>query len=403
MIVDIDSNTRMFMDSKEIQMKYSNGEELDIAIDEFSYDPQFAENENVIDEENNNEYARKRELLEKTKLVKQTWSILEIIEKIKSGKLILNPDYQRSDVWKNDRKTAFIESLYMGILIPPIYVVEVTASDLLEVNKYEVVDGKQRLTAIKEFVENRLQLNRKSLEYYGDIFDGKYFADLKESYREKTGEMLSSILDVYVVTAKSPEFTKYDIFARLNKGAEPLKVNEIRRAIYRSAVTDLVREFVENRINGEIDKTEEKRYRSVFSKNAIKHFDDYGRFYRSIAFFLRTSRKDKVVKNYNSRPRDMINDVLQKLQEGELTLTNEKVDMILNRTLDMMVMFKDNQFRDYLVDACIPYIFDKWDLIETNIDLINNDEEINSSFEKSTATTSNVNKRLRRISAILGE
>ena len=45
----------------------------------------------------------KRKLLERTKIVKQTWSILEIYQKIQSGKLILDPDYQRNIVWKADK------------------------------------------------------------------------------------------------------------------------------------------------------------------------------------------------------------------------------------------------------------------------------------------------------------
>lgn len=68
---------------------------------------------------------KKRNLLQKTKIVRQTWSIAEIYQKIKDKKLILDPDYQRHAIWGNDKKTAFIESLYMEIMIPPIYVVEI--------------------------------------------------------------------------------------------------------------------------------------------------------------------------------------------------------------------------------------------------------------------------------------
>ena len=172
------------------------------------------ESELVDTVEEKSDCERKRELLEKTKIVRQTWSILEIYQKIREKNLVLTPDYQRSVVWKNDKKTAFIESLYMEIMIPPIYVVEMPGEDLLSANKYEVVDGKQRLTAIMEFVSGKLELAKKSLEYYGDIFGGKNFNDIKETYTEKTTQMLSSILDIYVITSNSPEFTKYDIFAR---------------------------------------------------------------------------------------------------------------------------------------------------------------------------------------------
>ena len=129
---------------------------------------QLAENADVadVDDDAPTSSEEKRRLLERTKIVKQTWSILEIYQKIQSKKLILDPDYQRNIVWKADKKVAFIESLYMGILIPPIYVVEIPGESILDGASYEVVDGKQRLTTILSFVENKFPLDSKSLEYY---------------------------------------------------------------------------------------------------------------------------------------------------------------------------------------------------------------------------------------------
>lgn len=68
---------------------------------------QLAENQYTEEEEIEqveNEFKSKRELLEKTKIVKQTWSILEIFQKIKDNKLILDPDYQRMEIWGIDKK-----------------------------------------------------------------------------------------------------------------------------------------------------------------------------------------------------------------------------------------------------------------------------------------------------------
>lgn len=66
---------------------------------------QLAENEYVEEEKNEpNEFENKRTLLKKTKIVKQTWSILEIFQKIKDKKLILEPNYQRREIWKDDKK-----------------------------------------------------------------------------------------------------------------------------------------------------------------------------------------------------------------------------------------------------------------------------------------------------------
>lgn len=354
---------------------------------------QLAENKEIDSYEEFESYTEKRELLTKTKIVKQTWSIIEIFQKIKEDKLILEPEYQRNDIWDFGKKTAFIESLYMGIIIPPIYVVEVPSEDILSGNRYEVVDGKQRLSTINQFISNKLKLKTKNLEYYADIFGDKTFIELKEQYQQDTTEMLSSVLDVYVITANSPEFTKYDIFSRLNKGSEKLKVNEIRKAIYRSYLTRIINEFV-------ADNQNKDEYKNVFSKNDTKRYDDYGRFYRSIAFYVRSNIEDVVVEKYNSRPREMINNVLQDFQNRKEILEKEKIQEILNKTLELLNLLKETENKEYIIDACIPFV-ENWDALLGKLDDIKNDIEINGTFVKSPATTVNVNKRLERVKGIL--
>lgn len=373
-------------------------------VDEKDEDLQLAENEFVENEKSvPNEYEKKRMLLQKTKIVKQTWSILEIFQKIKEKKLILEPNYQRREIWKDDKKTAFIESLYMEIMIPPIYVVEIPGEDLLSENKYEVVDGKQRLTAILDFVSGKLILAEKSLEYYNDIFGGKTFAEIKEIDNERTTQMLSSVLDIYVITANSPEFTKYDIFARLNKGAEKLKVNEIRRAIYRSDVTNIIQEFINLRVAEDAEASLKKQYEKHFTENDIKRFEDYGRFYRSLAFYIQSDLSEKIVKSYNSRPRDMINMVLQRLQKGEEKISQEKVKLILEGTIELLDKLYENPNKEYLVDACVPFVIEQKDKLYEKLNSIVSDKEIKDTFVKSASTTSNVNKRLERIVEIMRE
>lgn len=373
-------------------------------IDKDFEDLQLAENFNVEKEYSElNGYEEKRELLEKTKIVRQTWSILEIYQKIKDNKLVLDPDYQRREIWKNDKKTAFIESLYMEIMIPPIYVVEIPGKDVLEEAKYEVVDGKQRLTAINGFIQGKFTLNDKSLEYYADIFGGKTFGEIKEISPEKTNQVLSSVLDIYVITANSPEFTKYDIFARLNKGAEKLKVNEIRRAIYQSDVTAYITGFIEKRLFDDDENPLKEQYVQLFTKNDIKRFEDYGRFYKTIAFYLQSNTDKCVVEGYNSRPRDMINNVLQELQKGSTKLELNTVQVLMEGTIKLLGALSQNPNKDYIIDSCAPFIVGYMDELLSKIEDIENDSEINSTFEKSPATTSNVNKRLERTVIIMKE
>ncbi len=366
---------------------------------------QLAENESVdnIPEDPSNTYASKRGLLEKTKIVKQTWSILEIYQKIKSSKLNLSPDYQRNNIWKLDKQTAFIESLFMGILIPPIYVVEIPGKDMLEESTYEVVDGKQRLSTINAFLTNKIALQEKALEYYTDLFSNKKYEEITKEHKELINAMLSSVLDIYVITANSPEFTKYDIFSRLNKGAEKLKVNEIRKAIYRSDVLSKIDDFVKQNLDNDNNPELYRIYNDIFSTNDQKRYEDYGRFYRSVAFYIKSNldAEKKIVSDYNSRPRDMINNVLYGLQHGTYSITDKDLNDVLQLTLDLKVRLKNVEGADYIIDACIPFGIKYKDKLNAKIDTIRTDVDIQNSLPKSPATTSNVNARLEKVYNIL--
>lgn len=355
---------------------------------------QTAENEEVEIDDSFSYYEQKRFFLNDTKILKQTWSVQELYQKLSANKLILQPDYQRNQVWKPDKKTAFIESLFMGILVPPIYVVEVPNENLLEGNYYEVVDGKQRLSTIKEFLSNSFSLRKKYLEYYADMFGGKKFDDIRREYEKNVYDMLSSVLDVYVITANSPESIKYDIFARLNKGAEPLKVNEIRKAIYKSNTLSYLEQLV-----NEVSKT--KDYEDIFSLNEIKHYDDYGRFYKSISFYLNTDVDACIVKNYNSRPRDMINNSLSNIQRGIEKITDEEIKNIFLDTITLMKLLNKYDKHEYILDALIPFMKENRDFITKNIEEFVNDENIKASLQNSPGTTSNVNNRIKHVKEIL--
>ena len=378
----------------------------EVQIDEFEEREeetlQLAENSEIEQNQRElvqNEFEEKRALLQKTKIVRQTWSISEIFQKRRDNKLILDPDYQRRVIWNNEKKTAFIESLYMEIMIPTIYVVEIPGEDILDETKYEVVDGKQRLTAIIDFITGGLKLNERSLEYYADIYGGKSFSEIREYDPEKTTQMLSSILDIYVITANSPEFTKYDIFARLNRGAEKLKVNEIRRAIYKSKATMWITDFVDKQLN-----ENKEAYETIFSDNDIKRYEDYGRLYKSVAFYLRSDKDVGIVRGYNSRPRDMINNVLQELQKGKITIKQETLNLILNQTLFLREKFSETPNVDYIIDSIIPFVeCIERDRENRKIAMIFEDEKIRKTLEKSPATTSNVNARLKRVKELLVE
>jgi len=201
-----------------------------------------------------------------------------------------------------------------------------------------------------------------------------------------------------VITASSPINTKYDIFSRLNKGAEPLKVNEIRRAVYHSELIEEIDKFVNIQ-----SKDNAERYKSIFSPAKIKRYVDYGVFYKALSFYLSTNEEEKVIDNYNSRPRELINSILSSFQStNHQGKTRSVADIPLQNILDILEYFSGKNSESYL-ECCIKVAVDQAEEFEKIKESIKDNKEIIDTFEKSKSTTSNVNKRLQIVYSLINK
>ena len=81
----------------------------------------------------------------------------------------LSPSYQRRHRWDSKKRSQLIESLLLNIPIPPIFLFE------NDYNQYEIMDGRQRLEAIKGFMDNTFPL--RGMEYWPEL-NGSRFNDL---------------------------------------------------------------------------------------------------------------------------------------------------------------------------------------------------------------------------------
>ncbi len=112
----------------------------------------------------------------------ETWSIAELAAKADRGQLVLNPTYQRDDVWKVSDRSMLIESILRGIPLPSIVLLEAPRPGRKPA--FEVVDGKQRITSILRFIGRHPRAVEKAKE-----LDAKHgnpgFADaLRTDYRK---------------------------------------------------------------------------------------------------------------------------------------------------------------------------------------------------------------------------
>ena len=160
----------------------------------------------------------------------ETLTIEDIISDMKKSRFLIRPNYQRSEV-KNLQKASYLmESILLGINIPPLYIYKRT-NDRIK----EVVDGQQRLLTIlgflgKTYIDERgnsvcsdkdkfklsklrilSELNGKTIDTVGDVFE------------EKILEFPMDIIEID--SEQNPDFSQIDLFLRLNTKPYPIKEN----------------------------------------------------------------------------------------------------------------------------------------------------------------------------------
>ncbi len=127
-------------------------------------------------------------------------------------KIDLSPKYQRRFRWDVPRQSKLIESFLMNVPVPPIFLNED------QYGTYAVIDGKQRLFAIREFIRGRLKL--QGLKVFDDI-NGQSIDDLPARLRDilETRATMRAV----IILPQSQAAVKYEVFKRLNTGGVRLR------------------------------------------------------------------------------------------------------------------------------------------------------------------------------------
>lgn len=158
----------------------------------------------------------------------------DVIRRIKSDRFVMDPDFQRSFVWDKDKQSRLIESIVLRIPLPVFYVAEDAQGRLI------VVDGRQRLTTLLNFLDNELALKLKDRPE----LDGKRFVDLDVRLQNRVEDCQ---LLFYIIDRTVPERARLDIFERVN-GGEVLTRQQMRNAIYNGPATAFLKQEVETEL-----------------------------------------------------------------------------------------------------------------------------------------------------------
>lgn len=200
-----------------------------------------------------------------------TMHLKRLVEERKE--LIIAPDFQRNDVWSAKQSAELVESILMGIPIPTIYLFE------MKDGTKQVVDGRQRISAILNFLNNKFSL--KDLKILPQC-NGKKFSELDSKMQ---GIFEDYQLSFYIIQPPTPERVKYDIFDRVNRGGTRLTNQEMRNALYKGRSTVMLKELAASTVF----------LNATGGGISSKRMKDQYIILRSIAFYLLKKKQDKVL------------------------------------------------------------------------------------------------------------
>ena len=263
-------------------------------------------------------------------IISQTMVISNIIDQLKCGDILLEPDFQRHpDLWDAEKQSRLIESLMIRIPLPTFYF------DSADEDKLIVVDGLQRLYAIKRFMvldENdadRLRLT--GLEYLKE-YEGRKFEELPPNMQRR---IKTQNLITYVIRPGTPEKVRTSIFTRINTGGLTLEPAEIKNSVYRGQAANLLKELAHS-------EEFKKATRDKIDPRRMLDCEFVNRF---MAFYLLGTQ------HYSGNLENYLNDVMLRLQKEPKTDIEKYRGDFLKAMKYSASIFEENAFRKINVNG----------------------------------------------------
>lgn len=160
-------------------------------------------------------------------------TVADIYEKIDTNKLDLKPDFQRKFVWTQEHQEQFLDTILHGYPFPEIYVCQGVIDTVKLRTTQVVIDGQQRLTTIKNYIEGRFDKPLKMVTPY---------AELSEDERS----MFLSYQIVVRDIGKIDDDLVREIFRRINLTKFKLEDIEIHNAVYDGKYIQTAKSIVED-------------------------------------------------------------------------------------------------------------------------------------------------------------
>lgn len=160
------------------------------------------------------------------RLIPSDPDVQTIVKRIRDGDLDLQPQFQRGEVWPNAKKRRLVDSILREWHVPPVHVIE--RSD----GKEEVLDGQQRLAAIRDFVDGKITVDGQAPPLDDEIvaLHGLKYEALPSRWRRRIDRFSLRFIRLVDFRPEEPA----ELFFRLNQPTS-LTSAEQRNAFYGAA------------------------------------------------------------------------------------------------------------------------------------------------------------------------
>lgn len=253
------------------------------------------------------------------------FSLKQINDLIDDGDIELSPDFQRNFIWDDTRQSRLIESIFLGLPLPSIYLSQYKDGRLT------IVDGLQRIMSIRRFLNNKLRLS--NLEYIKEC-NGKTYNQLKDVFSPlRLRRFGQTQIMCFVIDYRSPNNLKFDLFRRLNTGGKPLNNQEIRNCLSRPELRRCLKTMVETQAFKEATDGSVKDNRMDAQEAAL----------RFVYFYQNYNTETDPIPFYNGNMEDTLDMAVEMLNEQEGL---ESLIPVYEQSLkDACSLFKEQTFR----------------------------------------------------------
>jgi hypothetical protein len=262
----------------------------------------------------------------KAVLFNTDWTVETLYRQIKKGNIELDPKFQRRDAWDAARKSKLMESIICGFPIPNV----VLAEDQNNKGKYLVIDGKQRLSTIFNFIRGDFLLSGLKIL---DNLNGKNYAQLEKDDAEIINIIENQTIRTVIIRNWPNEAYLYTVFHRLNSGSLPLSTQELRKALHGGKLLDHIDDFIKN----------SNAYHIIFGDKIDRRMRDVELILRYVAF-------ERFYKNYKGDLKSFLDEVVisyDKNWEIEISKLNIDLAKLDNALKITHQIFGENSFKKW--------------------------------------------------------